>query len=601
MDKKTLLLSVAIIDLCFSYLLFTNQQYFSPVAMAVLLLLAFIAALIFIFAYAYRAEKLGICLLASSIVSLAIILYEITFLLLPQGLVYFSLHVLLVAGSAAVFSVFGIYVTRKLTKKIKGSSRLAALAILLGVVAVIAYLIMYGTTKTSWSGVDELAYNYYASSLFINGTNPYAVSMAPILNARHISPTVLLNGTYEYAYSYPAFSFMAFAFVPMLGVTSFFSFIIILVLLAVVAAYWSYSESGFRRLLLLPLGIWLLATYTLVGVTSQYLAVSILFFLAYMKRKRPYLSGALAGLAAATTQLAWFAIPFLYVLSLREHGKRHLSKMLFSSLLLFFVVNAYFFASYPRSLFNIFGLFGLGKLVVYGLNIMQFFTAFYPVPVWYAALVSITLLLAALLAFYRYTERLMPLLAVVPAMIFFVSWRNISVYALPFIPIIIAIYYANPSKKLRKRRSHKGREGIMTRRAYAALIVAVLLLAALGAYGHAAYSSEKLLRINRVMPIVEIGSQYGRFSLGGMVINVTNNNAANETVSFLIESRNPSNEGYVLGSMQKVLAPGETYNYTVSYQLPVIDNNTRIFIIAFSKDYYATNSLRLALAPPSIV
>src|SRR4029077_15454066 len=99
------------------------------------------------------------------------------------------------------------------------------------------------------------------------------------------------------------------------------------------------------------------------------------------------------GLAASTIQLSWFALPFLYILILREHGGKVLLKSIAISGVTFLLVNLYFIILSPFSTIgNIFALFGLTKLPFYGANIMQFFVAFYPVPYWYSVFVSVTVL-----------------------------------------------------------------------------------------------------------------------------------------------------------------------------------------------------------------
>jgi hypothetical protein len=51
MDRLALILSFAIVCLALSYVLFTNQLYFSVVAMLIMFLIAIVAFAIFVVAY----------------------------------------------------------------------------------------------------------------------------------------------------------------------------------------------------------------------------------------------------------------------------------------------------------------------------------------------------------------------------------------------------------------------------------------------------------------------------------------------------------------------------------------------------------------------
>ena len=307
---------------------------------------------------------------------------------------------------------------------------------------------MYGLRSVNWNGIDELAFNYYASYLFVHGANPYVTSMQPILSQRGIFPTVELNGQFEYAYDYPALSFLPYAIIPILGINNFFVFIPILIFMTLFIAYYIYYKSGFNRFVLIPLVVWLFMTFTLVGTVNQYLAVSVLFLLAYVERKRIIVSGILLGLAASVIQLVWFAIPFFFILLYKEYGSKNLAKSIGITLATFLIINGYFLILTPKIfLSDMFTVFGLTKLVVFGPNIMQFMILHYPVASWFSATIAIITLLSLFVLFYLYTDTLKPLIAVAPIMIFFLTWRNISIYGIPFIPVIIAIYYIHENER----------------------------------------------------------------------------------------------------------------------------------------------------------
>lgn len=147
----------------------------------------------------------------------------------------------------------------------------------------------------------------------------------------------------------------------------------------------------------------------------------------------------------------------------------------------------------------------------------------------------------------------------------------------------------------RDEHDEKNTDLIRSRKPLLYSFLAVLLISAIvAAYMHSTYTAERTLHINSIMPIVLVNpnaSNIYRYALGGMVVNITNNGSSNETVSFLMVSRSPNNEAYVLGMTQKQLKPRSFSNYTLSYQLPLINNNTELFVSAFSEDYITSKAI----------
>jgi uncharacterized membrane protein len=596
MNFRAILLSIAIISLCLSYFLFTNQQYFSVISMISIFIFALLSAFLFLKAdeISSRPNK-ETYLIVSAAILIFFTVYEVLYSHPTGDEETFALHVLFLVSIATLISLGGIYLSGEVFKssRRKGPLLVLIVAICLILTSSISFLSMYGFNPTSWNGVDEVAYNYYAAKLFDHGINPYVSSMQPILTERHIFPTLQLDGNYEYAYSYPALSFLIFFLIPMLNITSFYSFIALVTMFSVFASYFLYYKSSFNVSLLLPLGVWLFFSFILVGTTTHYLAIVIFVLLAYFERKNALLSGVFLGLAASIIQLAWFFIPFFYVLELREFGKKPFYNQVVSSILIFIAVNAYFVALSPKqTISNIFGLLGLNKLPPYGTNFMQFSYAFYPLSYWYSTFISITVFMTLLILFYFYTKTLLPLIAVVPAMIFFLSWRNITLYALPAIPLIFAVYYChNSSKDLIEKKSY-----IVY--AFAALVIVGVIVAV---YSHGTYVANQGIHINSIIPIIYVSSTTSRnlYSFGGFIANVSNNEPVAENVSFYMASRSPNNEAYTPGSLLPSLAPGTSKNYTINFQLSMVDNSTRIFVLVFTKDYITSTVMNITIrAPP---
>lgn len=596
MDRTSLLLSFAVVFLAMSYLLYTGQEYFSVAAMVAVFAIALAFAFFVVVLYwkrsnnsfNIRSDRIAMLLI---VVFVAIILFVVSYDRIPSN--YYSQIpvILLLSLSAVAVSIFGIYMLAKFTSTMRSHSLWVVVIIGILVIAVASYAIMYSFRSVNWNGIDELAYNYYASYVFAHGHNPYTASMQPILQQRNIFPTVQLDGTFEYAYDYPALSFLPYLFMPALGISNFFSFIIILITLTVFVAYFIYRKSGYSKLALIPIGVWLAITYTLVGTANQYIAVSVLFLVAYVERKRPVLSGILVGLSASIIQLAWFAIPFFLVLAYREYGGKHMLKCIGFAVLAFLLVNGYFMIISPRAFFaNVFAVFGLSKLVVFGPNIMQLLISYYPVYSWYSAALSITTILSLLVLFYLYTDTLKPLIAVAPIMIFFLAWRNISIYGIPFIPLIIAIFYVKDGR--RAEDILRGKKPI-----WYVLGAIVVVFALIAVMSHMAYSRKGTMEIVRITPVIYGGAGFvGPFGLGGIRITMKNNADYSQPVSFYIVSRNPSGYEYVLNSsLNETLEAHSTINYTLQYSLQSINNGTSIYVSAFNQHYISTKRYRITV------
>ncbi|MDE1849296.1 MAG: hypothetical protein KGI00_01055 [Candidatus Micrarchaeota archaeon] len=593
-DSMSAYLSLAIADLGLSYLLFTNQQYFSVYGSVGIFALAAMALALFMLpsrpgkGSRLEGRRLGVfaSLLAASIV---FALYEFAIDLPAPNILQTVSVPLLLASTAAAASVLGLYYLRRSIQGLGGYRKKIAALVGIAVMAAIAYFIMYAFVQLSWHGVDELAFNYYASYLFIHGQNPYTASMEYITTKFHIFPTVMLNGTYEYAYDYPALSFLAFLFIPLLNITSFMSYIAIVIFLSLLSAYMVYERSNGNMAMLFPIAVWLVATYGLVGVVAPYLAVGIFVLLAYLERRRVLLAGALLGLGASTTQLAWFALPLLYVLILKEHGIEGMSKAVGASLLAFLLVNAYFIALSPSATIgNMFSLLGATKLPFYGTNIMQFLVPFYPVSYWYPTALSIMAILSMVVLFYFRTNEMMPLIAVMPAMIFFLSWRNISIYGLSFMPLLLAVYYARD-----RHERHDANAGL---RAWHVTLFLVLIAALMAAVAHDEHESSRLVAINSITPVLYQSNVYGYqngYALGALSINVSSDYDSQQNVSFYIVSRSPNLQGYILAMQLPKLPAHQSIVYNVDYRLPLVNNHTKIFVVAFNERYMASKELEL--------
>lgn len=586
-----MLLLLALVDLTMSLVLFTEQQYFSQLSMLALLSLALLSGVLF--AYPAIAPGRGKMLaIASFAFSALAIAYEIAYIHLPPGFIYQIIGTASLIATATAATGIMIYVFGKYAKKL-GSWKENKLQIIFAVIAsaaaiaAVAYFIMYMVYPSPWSGPDEIVFNYYAASAFVHGLNPYAISMQQFIEASHVQPTILLNGSYEFAYDYPALSFLPYSFLPLLGIASPFSFVYMIIFIAVLSAMIVYMRSGFAVASLAILIAWLGITYAFIGTINSYLAVSLFLLLSFIYRKKPLLSGALFGLSAATIQISWFAIPLFAALSIRENGKKSTAYAAASGIAVFAAVNIYFILLSPVQTLNGILLPFEQHYMLYGLNIAQFSAAFFGLPFYYFTIIAGMTLIISSIGVYLYPRKLAPLIAIVPMLLYFLLWRNITVYGLAFVPLLLAVYFqGNGSGE--KPAENRG----FRRFAYAAAIALIVVSVVLAAVLHVYYESRAQIGISSIMPVLYSQGQYpGQFSMAGVLVNLTaQQQMYGRNVSFYVASRSPNGYAYFL---RNEISSTPSHAFMLNYSLPLIGNNTKLFIMAFDNNYTASKEMAI--------
>lgn len=583
MDRKTIFISIAIILLFAIYLTFSELYYFNPILFVIFNLMALASALLLFFGSRQKpnpkTKKKSKIKMNNNVLAVIVMF----FLLIGFQLV----------GLAVIISILGILGIGIVMKKSDSRKAYALAMMLLLVVAALSY-ISISTLRGNWKGVDEVAFNYYASYLLLHGVNPYTASMQPIIAKYNTTPTILLNGSYEYRYDYPALSFLPVLPLPLIidysQLHSFLSFVAIVVFLSVISAFIIYKKSNYNNSVLVPLAVWLLATYLLVATIDHYLAVALFLLIAYLERKNVVLSSIFLGLAASTIQLAWFALPFFYILTLREHGKKVFVQSILVSLLIFVLANSYFLVLSPKAFLNSSLLvFGTSKLLPYGANIFQIFMAYYPVPFWCSAIISVIAFLSMMLLFYLYTSTLRPLFALAPLFIFFFAWRNLTMYGLAFIPLVIAVAYLDVKEFPKDAVKSKN---------YLYLIIglAAVLIILLIAYSHASYAKANILYIDSATPILHKlpnATNNASYMLSGINITVSNNNNMAENVSFAFINYNPDKDKFVSSLTLNSIAAHSKRDYILPFNVNAISANAKIYILAFSKDYLITKEINI--------
>ena len=576
MDRSSIILSIALFALFASYFLFTNATYLSELRIVELNLLGLASAILFFMAYVQRGNEIW--------KKLRIAQYAIAAIALFYLFIGFQL-----IGLAVIVSVLALELTRLLSRRLKSYVFCAMVIATLVAASLLSYAAIASVRSPAWNNIDEIAFNYYASYLTVHGQNPYSKSMQPVLTKYGTQPTHLLNGSTEKSYDYPAFSFIPVLAVGLLNLKTFTVFASIMVFIITVIAFLAYQGSRYRNAALVPIAVWLLITYLYVATIDQYIAIGILLLLSYTMRRNMLASSILLGLAASTMQIAWFAIPFMFVLRLREDGKSSLLKSIAISAITFLAVNAYFIATAPAAFSNnIFGLLHTSNLIPSGLTLPQALLNAYPTQMWYPAAISIIVILVLIVLFYIYTDTLKPIIAIAPAFIFFLSWRNTLLYQLPFIPLLIILCYEKADRKNPKDLV-KGRKYILL--AFAGVIILAALIAL---YAHAQYKRANTIVVNSAVPMTSRNPN-NTHEIKSITLNVTNNGKSYENVTFILITDKPKAEGLYPAANNTAIPPFSSKSYTLAYNAYTDSSSARLYVMAFSKDYIVGDIFNISL------
>ncbi len=591
LGARPVLLSIAIADIILSYVLYSNSLYLSAPLMGGLLALAAISFFLFAAASSPGVAKWRRGHVAAAALSAIIAYIEISSLQSPPN-AYLITSISVAIMSSAV-SVVLVHYSAKAIHGMKAPGWRGAIIAMLAasvVIGIVQFYIIYGPNgAAAVPSSDEVAYNYYAASLFLKGADPYAHSMAPILVHNNMTPTAFLNGTYEYGYDYPPGSFLLalpFTALPLGAAAQYL--LLAGIVVAVFSALAVYHRSNMDGMLILPMAVWFFAITETTAHIAEYLPISVLLLAAYMERARPVRAGVLLGIAAATTQLVWIVLPLFGVLVAKEGGSRRLAASAGYCALSFLAIAGYFIAASPtHALPDMLQLFNIGALFPSGVNLGEFLTAFYPVPTWYYTLAAAAAYASMLLLLYERPDSMRMLLPAAPFVVFFLSLRNESYYVLPFVPLLFAVCFNADGHA--PRRSGGARRAAMRPVVFALAIA----LAAVAIIAHTYYVSHGTLEIGHISPgVTTVSDHYSTIrQMSNISIMLTNSGSANETVSLFIVSSNPPSLRVVSGPAVQALPPNSTYDVTVEDQLPYFASSTAIEVVAFSPGYVTSKTI----------
>jgi uncharacterized membrane protein len=294
-------------------------------------------------------------------------------------------------------------------------------------------------------GGDPLVFNHYSASLALKGENPYVHSMAPAyqqlaVSGHVISPT--LSGGVLDTYTYPALSFLLY--VPFVwGGVADIRWVNLLFYVAAYSLIYFKSPRLLRPVILLPLFI-IPSLMDNIGGNDDIVWVAVLVLMVpYMARTR--LSGLLYGLACAFKQTPFILAPFLLIWLWKSNEsldtKHRLIKLgEFSAIAgaTFLTFNLPFIIRDPNAWYVGVSIPFIGAVVPHGAGLSTLSqVAIFNLPrsFYTTATVLVTVTLSGI--YYMHFDRIKYGIWLLPAIIFWFSYRSLDNYLIFWIPLLL--------------------------------------------------------------------------------------------------------------------------------------------------------------------
>ncbi|WP_197427983.1 glycosyltransferase family 87 protein [Halogeometricum sp. CBA1124] len=300
---------------------------------------------------------------------------------------------------------------------------------------------------------DVMLFVRYSADLFIQGTNPYTVSMGPasdIYQSINEVPAVTkhVDGSLVTTFSYPALSFLAFvpqrlAEIPNVSLTVMIVFSLLFLFLARETPHWMFP--GVAVALLFNQYVFSNAYF---GNIDPLWILPLALGMHYWYHGRLPIAAFIVGIAFAAKQIPWFIGPFVAIWLWKDPAYFNRSRWnaigisLTSGIAGFLLPNLYFIFDAPSEwLLDVFSPVG-SRLPFQtrgtGLAVLVHSGAF-DIPKIGFKLLLIIVVLLSMTVYYLYFEQMKWAAWVLPCMIFFFNDRSLFNYFVTFIPLA---YYA---------------------------------------------------------------------------------------------------------------------------------------------------------------
>jgi len=309
-------------------------------------------------------------------------------------------------------------------------------------------------------GTDEIAIDTFASFLFIHGKDPYInANMINVFTVtafpQNLITPLLRGGAVQYLI-YPGLAVLIFVPTVLLKIPSY-SVLLLFNLLAFVVVYMYYRKTQFTfaapALAVAMIVNMEYAVFSINGVTD---IVWVTFVaLAYIFRKKPWISGMMFGLAISFKQTPLLILPFFLFFLFNENDLRKDSvyKFLASGILIFLITNAPFIimnaGAWAVNIIEIAfqPIIGVGI----GPSIISF-AGFIYVPSIVFTILSISLLFVFFVLYVENYSTLRYAFFTFPIVVFLFNFRVLENYLI-FWPFLIFLVMPDLSKSLQERKT----------------------------------------------------------------------------------------------------------------------------------------------------
>ena len=597
METGYLFLGIGILSMAFAYGLFTGAQYFSVGYMLLLLALPLVSAALLALSYLIHGRERQRKQKGDAMVGLGILLSGISIMIIAieTNFVFFSspdtwtntLRTSVFIVAIAFSATFVAYLVSVSSTRKKGTAFALLLVVLMitSSIAIARVEFVAALGPSAPVGTDELAIDYYAAATFLAGHNPYTANFNQDLANSDISPTLNLNGTRQYTYTYPALNFLLLTpFAALIGSYSNFLWVALTMgtAILIMCLVLLFRAGNDNTQLLIPAFAISLAMFSLTPWALPKLIVMLLLLLAYIFRQKAYAYPILLGMAVSVHEIAWIAFPFFLILTLKENGRKRALLVFAISAAVFLVINAYFLYSSTAAFVNNLLGSGLPWLLPRGLDLMQFLIVFYPVEYGYLFPFFLLLYAVMLLLFYL-SKGARPLICLATSVLFMFSTSSSFSYILPFMPLLV---YLLIERKHEEKANAKSRRKI----AYSACVLAALLVLFLTMtlYSHVAYVKLDAINMVQAVPVITNSSQ-GVSNLQRIVLRIRTSLQNQTTMNFYLVSIRPATTRETLVYLTHTNASVQYGNYTIYAGLYNISNYTKVRIFA-SSDHYITST-----------
>lgn len=423
---------------------------------------------------------------------------------LNQILIFLNIASSFVISILSIFIFLGVFLLKaynneKYRKNTRNYIKLTALTLFAIFIILFSYFVFSGIKHFSFSDEQFLTIIFLKQMLLHH--NPYTINQSSLQNLmvsnfshENITlPTFNTNNKIITAMDYPAMFFLfqiPFYFLSKINLSNIFSFdaksefLVYVCILFFTIAFLLNKKQLQKPLLIFVIILLSSFAYNALGSIVQILLISLLL-IAYFKLDNKYI-WIILGIAAAIDELAFLPVLFLIIYSFNNFGIKRGFYNLIGSVLIFIILNSYFFVINGNIIFNTVSFIRdvflpLNSYIIpssvapFGFFIVNYFN----IPLSYFKYLFFLSSIALIIIFVRLNKKqLIPLFSLIPLL--FLQRAIIS-----YFPIFILFLFV--SLCIEDKKKHKNKIAANPAAFYILLIICMLCFIALLIFGHYQY------------------------------------------------------------------------------------------------------------------